>query len=49
MPATDPYLVRLAPDAHAYVQPDGGWCLNNAGFVSDGETTLLIDTAATEH
>ncbi|MEU0281180.1 MBL fold metallo-hydrolase [Streptomyces sp. NPDC088147] len=49
MPATDPYLVRLAPDVHAYVQPDGGWCLNNAGFVSDGETTLLIDTAATEH
>ncbi|WP_326614926.1 MBL fold metallo-hydrolase [Streptomyces scopuliridis] len=49
MPATDPYLVRLAPEVHAYVQPDGGWCLNNAGFVSAGETTLLIDTAATEH
>ncbi|MCL7379256.1 MBL fold metallo-hydrolase [Streptomyces sp. 35G-GA-8] len=48
MSATDPYLVRLAPEVHAYVQPDGGWCLNNAGFVSDGETTLLIDTAATE-
>jgi cyclase len=48
MPATDPYIVRLAPEVHAYVQPDGGWCLNNAGFVSDGESTLLIDTAATE-
>ncbi|MEU0088475.1 MBL fold metallo-hydrolase [Streptomyces sp. NPDC006274] len=33
---------------HAYVQPDGGWCLNNAGFVSDGGSTLLVDTAATE-
>ncbi|MFC5803614.1 MBL fold metallo-hydrolase [Streptomyces formicae] len=48
MPATDPCTVPLAPSVHAYVQPDGGWCLNNAGFVSDGESTLLIDTAATE-
>ncbi|NUK07942.1 MBL fold metallo-hydrolase [Streptomyces lunaelactis] len=48
MSATDPYTVRLTPEAHAYVQPDGGWCLNNAGFISDGESTLLIDTAATE-
>ncbi|WP_030907774.1 MBL fold metallo-hydrolase [Streptomyces sp. NRRL F-5126] len=48
MPATDPYFVRLTPQAHAYVQPDGGWCLNNAGVVSDGGQTLLVDTAATE-
>lgn len=48
MSATDPYTVQLAPQVHAYVQPDGGWCLNNAGFVSDGESTLLIDTTATE-
>jgi cyclase len=46
--ATDPYTVQLTPEVHAYVQPDGGWCLNNAGFVSDGESTLLVDTAATE-
>ncbi|MCX4821999.1 MBL fold metallo-hydrolase [Streptomyces sp. NBC_01142] len=48
MPATDPYTVQIAPQVHAYVQPDGGWCLNNAGFVSDGESTLLVDTTATE-
>ncbi|MGR8011454.1 MBL fold metallo-hydrolase [Streptomyces hypolithicus] len=48
MPATDPYLVQLAPCVHAYIQPDGGWCLSNAGFVSDGVSTLLVDTAATE-
>ncbi|WP_329458596.1 MBL fold metallo-hydrolase [Streptomyces sp. NBC_01497] len=48
MPAMDPYLVRVSPQAYAYVQPDGGWCLNNAGVVSDGRTTLLVDTAATE-
>ncbi|MEU1308670.1 MBL fold metallo-hydrolase [Streptomyces cinnamoneus] len=45
---TEPYTVTLAPGVHAYVQPDGGWCLNNAGFVSHGGRTLLIDTAATE-
>jgi cyclase len=48
VPATDPYTVRLTPEVHAYVQPDGGWCLNNAGFVSDRESTLLVDTTATE-
>ncbi|GAA3745917.1 MBL fold metallo-hydrolase [Streptomyces tremellae] len=48
MPAMEPYLVRVTPQAYAYVQPDGGWCLNNAGVVSDGHTTLLVDTAVTE-
>lgn len=48
MTVDKPYLVQPAPGVYAYVQPDGGWCLNNAGFVSDGGRTLLIDTAATE-
>ncbi|MCC0099028.1 MBL fold metallo-hydrolase [Streptomyces flavotricini] len=48
MTAEEPYLVQPANGVYAYVQPDGGWCLNNAGFVSDGGRTLLIDTAATE-
>ncbi|MFC8509230.1 MBL fold metallo-hydrolase [Streptomyces sp. NPDC057411] len=48
MSATDPYVVALAPNVHAFVQPDGGWCLNNAGFLGDGGETLLVDTAATE-
>ncbi|GAA0405839.1 MBL fold metallo-hydrolase [Streptomyces luteireticuli] len=43
----EPYTVPLAPGVNAYVQPDGGWCLNNAGFVTDGDRTLLIDTAPT--
>lgn len=47
MTATAPYTVALAPHVHAYVQPDGGWCLNNAGIVSDGVSTLLVDTTAT--
>ncbi|MGW3325494.1 MBL fold metallo-hydrolase [Streptomyces virginiae] len=48
MSAEEPYLVQPAPGVYAYVQPDGGWCLNNAGFVTDGGRTLLVDTAATE-
>ncbi|MFI7101468.1 MBL fold metallo-hydrolase [Streptomyces sp. NPDC050161] len=44
----EPYLTELAPGVSAFVQPDGGWCLNNAGVVTDGSTTLVVDTAATE-
>ncbi|MGW1074072.1 MBL fold metallo-hydrolase [Streptomyces sp. NPDC002537] len=46
--ATEPYAVELAPGVRAFVQPDGGWCLNNAGIISSGGRTALIDTAATE-
>ncbi|MCT4357392.1 MBL fold metallo-hydrolase [Streptomyces sp. Je 1-79] len=48
MSVADPYVVPLAPQVHAYVQPDGGWCLNNAGFLGDARESLLVDTAATE-
>ncbi|MFF4954049.1 MBL fold metallo-hydrolase [Streptomyces chattanoogensis] len=44
----EPYLTELATGVHAFIQPDGGWCLNNAGFVTDGDATLVVDTAATE-
>ncbi|WP_432193072.1 MBL fold metallo-hydrolase [Streptomyces sp. bgisy027] len=43
-----PRLEEIAEGVHAFLQPDGGWCLNNAGLVVDGGTALLIDTAATE-
>lgn len=43
-----PHLRQLTSRVFAYLQPDGGWCLNNAGVVlGDGEV-LLVDTAATE-
>lgn len=46
--AAEPRLEQVADGVYAYVQPDGGWCLNNAGvLVADGRS-LLIDTAATE-
>jgi cyclase len=42
-------LTEIADGVFAHVQPDGGWCLNNAGLVvgADGHG-VLVDTAATE-
>ena len=41
-------LVEVADGVHAYLQPDGGWCLNNAGLIVAGDHSVLVDTAATE-
>lgn len=43
-----PELTEVADGVFAYVQPDGGWCLNNAGLIVSGERVTLVDTAATE-
>ncbi|WP_344320970.1 MBL fold metallo-hydrolase [Streptomyces macrosporus] len=43
-----PRLHEVADGVFAYVQPDGGWCLNNAGLIVSGGSTVLVDTAATE-
>jgi len=45
---SSPQLQQLAEGVYAYVQPDGGWCLNNAGIITSGDSTALVDTAATE-
>ncbi|WP_171168709.1 MBL fold metallo-hydrolase [Streptomyces sp. I05A-00742] len=41
-------VVEVADGVHAYLQPDGGWCLNNAGFVVGSGAVTVIDTAASE-
>ncbi|WP_066947903.1 MBL fold metallo-hydrolase [Streptomyces lushanensis] len=41
-------LTRVAEGVYAYVQAPGGWCLNNAGLVVGADTSVLVDTAATE-
>ncbi|WP_019819652.1 MBL fold metallo-hydrolase [Saccharomonospora saliphila] len=41
-------LVPLSSGVYAYVQPDGGWCLNNAGVVVGAHGVVLVDTAASE-
>jgi cyclase len=44
-----PYVDELAPGTFAYVQPDGGWMVNNCGVVVDGAgTAVLVDTTSTE-
>ncbi len=48
-----PYLDELTRAGggglYAYVQPDGGWMVNNAGVIVDGSgTSVLVDTLSTE-
>jgi cyclase len=38
-------LTPVADDVYAFIQPDGGWCVNNAGLIGG---SVLIDTAATQ-
>ena len=45
----NPYVDRLAEGVYAYVQPDGGWMVNNCGVVVDGTgTAVMVDTTSTE-
>ncbi|WP_211323093.1 MBL fold metallo-hydrolase [Amycolatopsis palatopharyngis] len=44
----EPVLEEVADGVFAYVQPDGGWCVNNAGVLVSGKAVALVDTAATE-
>ena len=37
-------LHELGDGTYAYLQPDGGWGWSNAGLVSSGDTSLLVDT-----
>jgi cyclase len=37
-------LHDLGNAVYAYLQPDGTWGWSNAGLISDGDTSLLVDT-----
>ena len=37
-------LHEVADGVWAYLQPDGGWGWSNAGLVTDGDASLLVDT-----
>lgn len=40
-------LSEVAAGVYAWVQPDGGWFINNAGAVHGGDDVVLVDTCAT--
>ena len=44
-----PYVEELVDGIYAYIQPDGGWMVNNSGIVADGAgASILVDTLSTE-
>lgn len=44
-----PYVDRLTDGVYAYIQPIGGWMVNNCGVVVDsGGSAVLVDTTSTE-
>ncbi len=40
----DKGLVEVGDHCWAYLQPDGGWGWSNAGLISSGDNSLLVDT-----
>lgn len=44
----DPQLTRIAEDVWAYIQPHGGWMVNNMGFIADEDSVFSIDVTSTE-
>lgn len=43
------YLEEMVPGVYAFVQPDGGWMVNNCGVVTDPSgDAVLVDTTSTE-
>jgi len=37
-------LHELGEGVYAYIQPDGSWCLSNAGLIVDSRQAMLVDT-----
>jgi cyclase len=41
-------LIKVGTSAYAYIQDDGSWWINNAGFIVGSSGVVLIDTCSTE-
>ncbi len=39
---------QVSEDIYAYLQPDGGWYINNTGFLVGATGVISVDAAATE-
>jgi cyclase len=44
----DPTVEEVADGVFAYVQPDGGWFINNTAFLRGRDVVVSVDTCATE-
>jgi cyclase len=44
----DAYLLEVAEGIYGYIQPDGGWCINNTGFLTGRNGVISIDASSTE-
>lgn len=42
-------LTDLGNGAYAWLQPDGGWGWSNAGLITDGDQSLIVDTLFDKH
>ncbi|WP_313823285.1 MBL fold metallo-hydrolase [Citricoccus sp.] len=43
-----PELQQLAEDVWAYIQPDGGWMINNMGLIAHPDGLTSVDVTSTE-
>ncbi len=43
-----PRIEEVSPGVFAYLQPDGGWGLNNTGFLVGSDGVVVIDSCFTE-
>ncbi|WP_318152880.1 MBL fold metallo-hydrolase [Microbacterium helvum] len=43
-----PQLQRLADGVWAYIQPDGGWMINNMGLIAGEDAATSVDMTSTE-
>jgi cyclase len=44
----DPAVQEISPGIYAYIQPDGSWWINNAGFLTASQGITAIDTCSTQ-
>jgi cyclase len=47
-PLDPPRVEEVSDSVYAYIQPDGTWYINNAGFLVSDDGIIAIDTCATE-
>lgn len=47
-PGGEPTVTEVADRVFAYIQPDGSWWINNAGFIVADHHTIAVDACSTD-